>query len=366
MSDGTKTPGEQLVFDERGQPWVHADLSLTAQAARERQRLLATLAASDYGSVELKVAYLLQHLPETRDSHTRLAVSFWHRFNAEQLDAWDGANLDVVIECENYENIERAARNIQNTLKLWPGQNEFRALREGRQAFFHQYFAEQNKGLPEIRLYLDETAANSRTYLGVAGICAVDWRQYERYHAALVAWREALGFPATLHAAEITDDNSRQLALLNEIARRKGGLMFIGHVLQSRVVTHQELASLFFQLSLDTLRHLAEAGCLQEPRVLRVIKEADETFDKMYLTQLSQDLDEAIGSEFPGRVRLAAIEPVLKGREVMLEVADQIVHALQRRACHSGSNPKDQVAEAVMNVTGLEDPRDKGIVFKRW
>ena len=59
-------------------------------------------------------------------------------------------------------------------------------MRDSRQQFFYQYFAAQRKGDPEIRIYLDETGTDNKSrYLGIAGVCVADWRQYERYHAAL-------------------------------------------------------------------------------------------------------------------------------------------------------------------------------------
>jgi hypothetical protein len=37
---------------------------------------------------------------------------------------------------------------------------------------------------------------------------------------------------------------------------------------------------------------------------------------------------------------------------------------MQRRALSKGRNPKDRLAEAVINVTGFEDSADNGAVFK--
>lgn len=365
--DTRGNPGQASLFDDRVQAWTHADESLSPEAEKERQVLLAALGDSDYGKVEQKVADILQRYPETRNSHTRLAIEYWSRFHAESLAAWDRLDLDVLLELENFENIERAARNIQNTLELWSGSERFKTLRDSRQLQFHQYFAEQQKGDPEVRLYLDETGTGNKSgYLAVAGICAADWRQYERYHAALCQWRQRLNFPGTLHAAEITDDNTRHLALLNELNKRKGGLLFVAHVMRARAVTHRELESLFVQIALDTLRALDESQCLLQPKGLLIVKEADEGFDKVFLPRMRTELAEALAADFLGRVYLKGIESVPKGREVMLEAADQIVHALQRRALYGGRNPKDQVAEAAMNATGLEDPREKGVVLRLW
>jgi hypothetical protein len=131
-------------------------------------------------------------------------------------------------------------------------------------------------------------------------------------------------------------------------------------------MTHTELEALFVQVVLDTLRNLDDSACLNEPKALLVTKEANSGFDSVFLRPLRADLEDALAAEFLRRVYLKDVQSVPKGREVMLEVADQIAHALLRRTLHRGHHPKDRVAEAVMNVTGFEDPREKGIVFKLW
>lgn len=367
LTGAGKRSAQPSLFDSRAQPWTHPDGAISPEARKQRETLLAALANSAYGTVEQKVAHVLQRYPETRDSHTRLAIRYWILFDADKLTAWKRLSLDVLLEVENFENIERAARNIQNALKLWPSSERYKGFRDSRQLEFCRYFAEQAKGAPEIHLYLDETGTHGNsTHLAVAGVCAPDWRQYERYHAALTQWRKRLNFPGTLHAAKVGEDATRQLALLAELDKRKGGLLFVAHSMSARALTHKDLEALFVQLALDVLRNLDADQCLQEPKALLVLKEACEGFDRVYLARMRNELAEALAAEFLNRVYLKEIQPIPKGRDVMLEVADQIAHALHRRALYKGQHPKDQLAEAAMNVTGLEDPRERGMVFKRW
>ena len=267
---------------------------------------------------------------------------------------------------EKFETIERAARNIQNTLKLWPSSDYYKALREDNQLCFHQIFAQQRKSGPEIRIYLDETGTHKNSgLLAVAGICIIDWRQYEIYHAALSQWRSKLGHPETLHAKDISNDITHYKKLLDQLDKHKGGLLFVAHVIEERAFTHIALESLFFQIVIDTIRKLGESGCLIESKALTVFKEADDGFDKMYLGKLRNEIEGALASEFPDLVYLKDILPIPKGREILLEASDLIAHSIQRRKIR-GKDPKDILAEGAMNVTGLEDPRDNGIVFKKW
>ena len=71
-----------------------------------------------------------------------------------------------------------------------------------------------------------------------------------------------------------------------------------------------------------------------------------------------------VALEFPGAVTVLPVEAVTKGRTVLLECADLIAGGMQRRALYGGRNPKDVLAEAVVNVTGFEDGTEPGTIFK--
>jgi hypothetical protein len=75
-------------------------------------------------------------------------------------------------------------------------------------------------------------------------------------------------------------------------------------------------------------------------------------------------LSRQVAEEFPDRVYLEDVQAVPKGREVMLECADLIASSMMRWHLFGGIKPKDVLARAVFNVTGFDDPRDNGTVFK--
>jgi hypothetical protein len=104
--------------------------------------------------------------------------------------------------------------------------------------------------------------------------------------------------------------------------------------------------------------------CLNEPRSLRIVKEADPGFDHIYLEKMYKELGDLVAVEFPGQVVVQPIKAETKGRDVFLECADLIAGGMQRRELAKGIKPKDKLAEAVINVTGFEDATDNGAVFK--
>ena len=333
--------------------------------ARRREQLLAAIARSELGGVEQGVAYMLQQFPETRDSDIALCIRYWRRFNADVLERFNIAELDFLFDLQNSETIGRVRREIQNKLQLFTGLEYTAQFRLLHQKKLEEYLAAHRGIVPEVRFYLDETGnEGNKAYTGVAGVCVMNWRQYEMHEAALSQWRQQQG-PEPIHFVEIgSDRTARALGLLAELQRRRSGVLFLGYALRSHGSTREAMFSLIAQLVKDSLHHMKDGGSLNEPRLLRVIKEADDGFDSMYLEKLNKQLTELVDLDFPGQFSVLPVETVAKGREVLLECADLVAGGMQRRALYKGNNPKDILAAAVFNVTGFEDSKDEGAIFQ--
>jgi hypothetical protein len=349
------------------QPWtLPVEKPLPPELQQERDRMLAGVANAELGKMEQRVAYLLARFPETRDSDIALCIRYWRRFQADVLERWDPLDLEVLFELDRLETIGRIRRHIQHALRLYRGMEETAEFRDLFQQQLHEYLAAHKGTLPEVRFYLDETGnEGDKAYVGVGGLCVMNWKQYHKYYAAIAKWRTEQKWPETIHFSETGSDRlDRAIRLLAELSARRSGLLFLGYAMNSRGRTHQDLFSLFIQLVIDSLHVLKRDGCLDAPRSLRVIKEADTGFDNVFLAKMNKQLSDLVGLEFPGQLIVQPIESLPKGREVFLECADLIAGGMQRRALYRGRNPKDKLAEAVFNVTGFDDPSDNGVVFK--
>lgn len=359
---------EQLILGGL-EAWLPStDRSLQAKESREsRQRLLAALANSILGTMEQRVAQVLRDCPETRDSDVALMIRYWRRFQAEVIaGSRVGSDLEILFELDRPESLTRARRHIQNDLHLFQATPHTQNLRNERQRDFRDYLLSRQEASGELHFYLDETGNSPEDrYTGVGGVCVLDVRAFEMSHAALTNWRDAQGWPETLHFKDIREA-SRHLELLEVLRRHRAGLLFLGHSAPARGDKREMLFTLTSQMVVDALRHAVGLGCLNEPRGVTVFKESDEGFDKFFLSELHDNLAAQLAQEFPGRAFLRQIQPLPKGREVMLEVADTIASSMRRRSLHGSRQPKDIVAEAAMNVAGFEDARDNTAVFKAY
>jgi hypothetical protein len=340
------------------QPWAtRPESDLSADLAQQRMRLLADIANSRLATHEQRVARILERFPETRESDVALCIRYWRTFQADVIERWDPMDLEILFDLDRIDTLSRTRRFIQNDLRLFRGMEDTRKAREALQQEFHEYIAAHRESLPEVRFYLDETGnEGDKNYTGVAGVCVLNWKQFEKHNAALEQWRREQSWPGTIHFTETGADKVDMAAsLLQRLTERRSGILFLGYSIASRGRTQEAMFSLFIQLVLDSLRKLNANGCLSENRSVRVIKEAAQGFDEIYLDQMTKRLEEMVALEFPGQLAVLPVEAVTKGRHVLLECADLIAGGMQRRALGKGRNPKDKVAEAVINVTGFED-----------
>jgi hypothetical protein len=276
------------------QPWtVPAEPALSDELQEERDRILADVADSRLGGQEQRITFLLARFPETRDSDVALYIRYWGTFQADVIARWHPLELEILYELDRPDSLSRMRRHIQNKLRLYRGMEATAERRDQLQKELHEYL-QAHKGIPpEVRLYLDETGnEGDKTLAGIGGICVMNWQQYAKYAAALAQWRRELNCPDTIHFADTASYTrmNQAVRLLAELQVRRSGLLFLGYALASRGRTHQDLFSLYVQLAMDTLRHMRASHCLDEPRSLRIIKEADPGFDRIYLEKMKKEL----------------------------------------------------------------------------
>jgi Phage integrase family len=211
------------------QPWsVSREPNLSPEHAVHRQKMLADIANSYLATSEQRVAHILQKFPETRDSDTALCIRYWKMFQADVLERWQTLELEVLYELDRIETIGRLRRMIQNQLRLFRGVAETQRGREAMQSEFHEYIASHRDSLPEVRFYLDETGNEGhKTYTGIAGVCIINWKQFEKHYAALEQWRSNQG-PETIHFSDTSENNlDRAVSLLQQLQSRRSGVLFL-------------------------------------------------------------------------------------------------------------------------------------------
>src|SRR5205809_5899048 len=112
--------------------------ALTQDQIAERQYLLADIAESRLGTMQQRLAWLLQRFPETRDSDVALAIRYWRTYEPQTIESWQPLELEILFELTRLESIGRARRLLQQ-MGLWRGLEDYANKRDAIEAEIHEY-----------------------------------------------------------------------------------------------------------------------------------------------------------------------------------------------------------------------------------
>src|SRR5258705_13630956 len=99
-----------------------------ARTAEKREALLKSVNACELNTIETRVAWLLNHFPNTRDSDLALQIRYWQHFQPEHFD---GSAISVrdYYRLAKLTTLTRARATIQNTIKLFQASDEVKKQR---------------------------------------------------------------------------------------------------------------------------------------------------------------------------------------------------------------------------------------------
>src|SRR5690606_25176464 len=102
------------LFGQPVQPWNSVPDEPADRTVVQRDRFLASLADSEFGTVLARVGIILQKYPETRDNDVSLAIRYWMEFEAEAVASCEPLSLDVLYDLQFMPTIVRCRQRIQN------------------------------------------------------------------------------------------------------------------------------------------------------------------------------------------------------------------------------------------------------------
>jgi hypothetical protein len=121
--------------------------------------------------------------------------------------------------------------------------------------------------------------------------------------------------------------------------------------------TDDAIFSLYYRLIVDGVHHEVSSGRMSLPRNVVVHKDEDEGADKLRLLTLRDQLSVECPKQFDNQVQIAAVSAVQSSSNVLIQLADVFTGSVNRvvnRPESAPRNHKDEVAEAVLRLLGLE------------
>ena len=205
-----------------------------------------------------RVAWLLNHLPETRDSDLRLQIQYWTTFES---DIYAGGPIAVadLFRLTRLTSLARARATIQNGHKLFLATEAVRKRRgtlqeEERQA---QRDARAEASVHSFTVYVDESGKTGEQL--IVGSCwLLNGIESLNFAQEFSDWRAQSGFDDELHFVDIGRGNVHRYYEALEIFHRRAAAISFKAVTIPRgglANVEEALREMLFHLLIRGVRH---------------------------------------------------------------------------------------------------------------
>lgn len=333
------------------------DTPLTKNFEAEKQRVLFAISRNSPKRLLDRVAWILNHYTNARDSDIACQLHYWKTF---QGDLYSGGNIlqENYPKLERLNSITRARARVQNDLKMFIASPEVRKRRGKLEDEEKQRALEERPTFPIYCIYADESGKTSK-YLLVGSVWVL--RSYEtiKITNAINQKKQSIGFKGEMHFKEINKGNlDTYCELLNAIIENSSSISFKGiGVLRSGLTNLDDtLNKLFYHMVIQGIKEEDTSGRAVLPRNLQFRKDSEEeSKDKLSMMEIELQLRNAAKSIFNDRLYVDIVEAENSERSPLMQIADLFVSSISRylNKGEGAEGPKDVFAKKFLQSFGV-------------
>ena len=357
-------------MSEKQDPEVSAKISdeeREQRIEREKQDLLSRVASSDLSTIGHKVAWLMNHYPDTRNSDIALQIKYWKTFEGNAVRG-ESVSLDDLYKLPRLTSLARVRARIQNEYRLFladPTVREHRGkLEEGEREK-----AAEVPDYPVYAVFLDESGKTSNNLIIGSLWFLSSGAESLALHIASSELREVSKFAGEFHFSTMRKDEVDIYKKLIDIFVSKGGMISFKsisverHGIRNIQTAFDDLCYLLLTKGID---HEVSTGRAPLPRILNVWKDLEEVgADKILMANLENRLKQAAASIYENKLIVEKCVAIDSKSNVFLQVADLVAGSVNRILSRSGEtyNHKDDVADYLVTHLNIGMTPSQDISF---
>ncbi len=329
------------------------DITEAEGVEAERQDLLARVSSYDLRTLLHKVAWLLNHFPDTRDSDITLQLKYWVTY---QQDIYSGGMIDPqdLYKLARLTSVQRARAKIQNEYKLFLASAQVRQ-RRGTLEEEESERAIEDKPVSSIyAVYMDDSGKHG-DYLIVGSVWLLT--EFPQIYSTLRSLGQEFG--KEFHFADATRADERWYKQLVDALSSRSDALSVKYISVPRrgLRGDDPFTDLYYHLLVEGVDHENWTGRAPLPRRLQSWIDTEESLvDRLRLANLGDRLKQAAASRFHGSLGIDRLDTVNSKTSVLAQVADLIAASVNRAVNPKGSrqNHKDRIATYACSNLGIE------------
>lgn len=321
-----------------------------------REEVLLAVNSAKLDTIQRRVAWILNHYPEARDSDITLQLRYWRHFEKDFNGEY--IRVDDLYRFARLPSLWRARAKIQNDFKLFVASLEVRRQRGTLDDAERERAAEQRPAYPLFAVYADESGKTDDN-LVVGSV----WFLHSPETATLVTdlkeWRLRRSFEEEFHFKTIT---KARLPLYKEladlVAARSDTISFKAISIPRTGVgnVRDAFVELYYHLLVHGAQHEDDSGRGPLPRRLQLCKDAEEAgYDSMLLSSVKDRLAQAGQTLFAGRLEPDEFEALPSSELDLVQIADLFTSSVSRVLNAKGerSGHKDEFADYFLTAVRM-------------
>ncbi len=318
---------------------------------KERQEILERVSSHTVDTARDRVAWVLNHFPETRDSDITLQLKYWETFDS---DIFRGGPIDPkkLYELTRLTTISRARAKLQNDYRLFLASPEVRERRGTLSEEEKQKAIEDKPNYPVFTVYMDDSGKTAQNLI-IGSIWFLS--DYRAVHKAIFDIRERTGFKEEFHFKNMRPDD---LPIYTEVVdvfwqhSNTVGFKLISVPRAGISKITDALTDMYYHLLLKGIEHEHETNRAPLPRTLQVWLDSEETsLDQLRIANLDDRLRQASKSRFDSKLAIDRLVAVDSEKNSIIQIADLFTGSVNRILNLSGTthNHKDEFAKYFLN-----------------
>jgi len=312
-------------------------------------RLLKQLEEGDLSTLVSRVAFIMNHYPETRDSDLVLTLRYWETF---QNNLYNHGNITEknYLMLEQQSDITRARAKIQNQLGAFESSEEIRNMRGERERIYKTDQIEiSESAVPITSVFCDESGKSQETVIvgSLWGHGGALKEIYDQIHG----FRQHMRWKAKdeFHFVDVDKKNIEYYKWLIDMVADNSSTIGFKAICFKQSGSSQKIDDIVTNLYLvgmcDGLNHEVESGRVVLPRTINIVKDREDAKDNLILEKQKMEIETHIKTKFGQKVKLGYLIASPSYSNYFIQVADVFTGCLNRKInTPQGNNIKDELA----------------------
>lgn len=332
------------------------------QAEQKTTRKKTTMDDSDYflfkvqsgklDTLQEKVAWIMNHYPETRDSDVKLQLKFWETFENETYSSY--ITPEAYSNMTRLTSIARARAKIQNEYHLFLASEEVRRFRGTLSDEEKERAIAQRADYPAYLVFGDESGKTEK-FLVVGSLWILHGFGAHKLQMAFSEWKNEHG-SEEFHFNKLSKGLLEKYAAFTEFVKQHSEILsFRTLSLQRHGITNIQntYSDMFYHLLIGGVDHEQKTGRAPLPRTLSFYKDEEEIgADKIFVANLRDRLKNAAKNQYGDQLLISDLKVVNSKNNIFIQIADLFTGSVNRviNKDRPETNQKDEFAKFFLDM----------------